>query len=121
MSDRTILVVEDDPLLRLNTVDMFEHAGLQVAECETADGALAYVHEHSSEIACIFTDVQMPGLANGIDLAKTIAEHWPHIAVLVTSGRVALPADCPRSIRFVAKPWLPLDVLTFVQEAAAAR
>jgi CheY-like chemotaxis protein len=120
MSGKTVLVVEDDPLLRLNTVDMFETAGLRVAECDTADGALAYVHAHSNEIACIFTDVQLPGEANGIDLATTITAQWPHIAVMVTSGRVRLPLECPRTIRFVAKPWLPLEVLTFVQAAAGA-
>lgn len=120
MPGKTVLVVEDDPLLRLNAVDMFETAGLYVAECDTADGALAYVHEHSNEIACIFTDVQMPGETDGIDLATTIAEQWPHIAVMVTSGRVKLPRRCAGTIRFVAKPWLPLEVLSFVQAAADA-
>ena len=114
---KSVLVVEDDPLLRMDAVMMFEEAGLSVVELETADEALAYVFEQPSDVGAIFTDVQFPGEADGFDLAGAVAANWPHITVLLTSGRVTPPIDLPRSVRFVAKPWRPLDVLTAMQNA----
>lgn len=117
ITGKSVLVVEDDPLLRTDAAMMFEEAGLSVVEMETADEALAYVLEQASDIAAIFTDVQFPGEADGFDLAGAVASRWPHITVLVTSGRARPPADLPKSVRFVAKPWRPRDVLTAMQSA----
>ena len=121
MPINTVMVVEDDPLLRLDAVTMFEGAGLHVVEMDNADDALAYTLEQSSQMAAIFTDVQMPGHADGLYLAKLVARHWPHITVLVCSGRVTPEGPLPANVRFMPKPWLPLDVLTEVQNAVYAR
>lgn len=117
IAGKTVLVVEDDPLLRGDATLMFEAAGLSVVEMETADEALAYVLEQAGDVGAIFTDVQFRGEADGFDLAGTVATHWPHITVLVTSGRARPPADLPRSVRVVSKPWRPLDVLVAMQNA----
>ncbi|RYB03067.1 response regulator [Lichenibacterium ramalinae] len=114
---KAVLVVEDDPLLRVDAATMFEAAGLWVIEMETADEALAYVRDQAADVGAIFTDVQFPGEADGFDLAGTVAARWPHITVLVTSGRARPPADLPKSVRFVPKPWRPLDVLAAMQNA----
>ncbi len=119
MSDRTILVVDDDALLRCDAFMMLDEAGLSVVEFENADDALSYVFQQSGRVAGIFSDVQTGGDANGIDLARTIAERWPHIAVVLTSGRIDPGPDLPSSVSFVPKPWRPLDVLTAMQNAAA--
>lgn len=117
ITGRSVMVVEDDPLLRIDAVMLFEEAGLDVVEMESADEALAFLLERAQDLAAIFTDVKFPGEADGFDLAGTAAAHWPHIAVLVTSGRASRPADLPASVRFVRKPWRPLDVLTAMQDA----
>ena len=114
---KAVLVVEDDPLLRMDATMMFEEAGLSVVEMESADEALAYVYEQAGDIGAIFTDVQFPGDADGFDLAGAVATHWPHITVLVTSGRTRPPQDMPETVRFLPKPWRPLDVLTAMQNA----
>ena len=114
---KSVLVVEDDPLLRMDAALMFEEAGLSVVELESADEALVYVFEQANDVGAIFTDVQFAGEADGFDLAGAVATHWPHITVLVTSGRVRPPCDLPKSVRFVPKPWRPLDVLTAMQNA----
>ncbi len=114
---KSVLVVEDDPLLRMDAALMFEEAGLSVVELESADEALAYVFEQANDVGAIFTDVQFTGEADGFDLAAAVSTHWPHITVLVTSGRVRPPRDLPKSVRFVPKPWRPLDVLTAMQNA----
>jgi CheY-like chemotaxis protein len=118
MQRTTILVVEDDPVLRLDAAMIFHEAGLDVVEMNSADDALAYTWEQSSHVAAIFTDMQMPGHSDGLHLAETVSRHWPHIFVLVTSGLVQ-PVDLPKNVTFIPKPWLPLEVLTAVQNAVS--
>ena len=113
-----ILVVEDDPLLRMDATLMFEEAGFDVSEFDSADDALAYVWDRADEIAAIFTDVQMLGDASGVELASMVTASWPHIAVLVTSGLFyEAPEDLPSRARFIPKPWLPDQILAHVQQA----
>ncbi len=108
---KRVLVVEDDPMLRVDAAAMLEEAGLEVVQLETGDSALSYVLEQSEEVAAVFSDVQMPGDTDGLDLARYIAVNWPAIIVVLTSGRVHPTQDLPANIRFVSKPWKPGDVL----------
>ncbi|MCW6510517.1 response regulator [Lichenifustis flavocetrariae] len=111
-----ILVVEDDPMLRMDATLLFEEAGFDVAEFDSADDALAYVWDCTEEVAAIFTDVEMLGSASGFDLAAIVISAWPHIAVLVTSGfHSDAPDDLPSRARFIPKPWHPAEVLGFVK------
>jgi two-component system, response regulator PdtaR len=116
---RTVLVVEDEPELRHLAGAVIEEADLQVVEVETADAALAFLQDHADEVVMVFTDVTVPGKADGVDLTLACAARWPHIRVLVTSGRVRLPKDgLPKTARFMPKPWRALDVLVAVDKAA---
>ena len=117
VAGKAVLVVEDDPLLRFDAATMFAEAGLSVIEMETADEAMAYLRTQARDIGAVFTDVQFPGEADGFDLAGMVAANWPHVTVLVTSGRARPPADLPKSVRFLPKPWRPLDVLSAMQGA----
>lgn len=60
------------------------------------------------DITLLFTDVSMPGALNGADLARQVAELWPQVDILITSGR---PDNLPPRVRFHAKPYVPIDVL----------
>ncbi len=112
MVSKRVLVVEDDPMLRMDAAAMLEEAGLDVVQMETGDSALAYVLEQSDSVGAVFTDVQMPGDTDGLDLAEYVAINWPAITVLVTSGHVHPKGDLlPGNIRFVSKPWVPAEVL----------
>ena len=115
MNPNTVVVVEDDPLLRLDAVTLIREAGHNVVEMDSADGALAYVWRQPRDVAAIFSDIEVPGNTDGEDLARTVSLHWPHITLLITSGRAAQDVSLPPSSRFLAKPWLPLDVLTAIQ------
>jgi len=109
-SSPSVLVVEDEPLIRLNAVDMVEAAGFQAIGASTADEAL-HVLELRDDIRAVFTDVHMPGSMDGLALIHLVAGRWPSIAALVTSGKVDLaPADLPRGARFFAKPWRPMQI-----------
>jgi CheY-like chemotaxis protein len=103
------MVVDDDVFERMGASDMFSHAGYEVLEAGNADDALR-IFEANSEIRLLFTDVSMPGLLNGSDLACQVAERWPRVGIIVTSGRPR-PDVLPASMLFHAKPYEPLAVL----------
>lgn len=66
-----VLVVEDEMLLRMRAVDMVEDAGFTPVEAVDADEAVAIL-ESRSDIALLFTDIQMPGSMDGLKLAHTV-------------------------------------------------
>ena len=111
MFAKRVLVVEDDPMLRMDAAALFEEAGLEVVQLETGDSALSYVLEQADSVGAVFSDVQMPGDTDGLDLAQYIAVNWPAITVVLTSGQVHPTTDLPGNIRFVSKPWVAAEVL----------
>lgn len=121
MTRRTVIVVEDEPLIRLNATSLFEEAGIHVVEFSNGDDAIDYVRDHKDDIAAIFTDVYLPGDMNGLELAGIVSAVCPDIAVLVTSGHITrLPRDTSPQVRYMAKPWMPLDVLAAMQDVLKA-
>jgi CheY-like chemotaxis protein len=100
-----VLVVEDEFLIRMNTVNMVAEAGYDTLEASNADQALEILERHP-EIAIVLTDINMPGSLNGIGLAETVAEQWPNVRVVLTSGRYLLrDEDLPDDDRFIVKPF----------------
>lgn len=107
-----VLVVEDEGLVRLMAVDMLEDEGFTVIEAATADVAWAIL-EARDDIAILFTDIEMPGSMNGLDLASRVAARWPRIRLVLTSGRMRLAnRDVPDHGQFVAKPYYPAQLLS---------
>lgn len=98
------LVVDDEPLIRMDTSDIVSEAGFHVIEARTADEALAFLKEHNS-LQLLFTDIQMPGAIDGVGLAQHVAKHWPHIKIIVASGAIVPPVGVlPDSVAFLNKP-----------------
>jgi CheY-like chemotaxis protein len=103
----SILIVEDEPLVRLCAVEVLEDAGYQVIEAASADEAIAIL-ESRADIRVIFTDIHMPGSMDGLKLAHAVRHRWPPIKIIVTSGREKIaPQDLPDGGRFFAKPYDP--------------
>jgi CheY-like chemotaxis protein len=99
-----VLVVEDEILLRMGAVDMVEDAGFTSIEAADADEAVAIL-ESRSDIALLLTDIQMPGLIDGLKLAHAVHERWPPIKIILVSGQLSpAAADLPTNSRFLAKP-----------------
>jgi len=99
-----VLVVEDEMLLRMRTVDMVEDAGFTSVEAVDADEAVAIL-ESRSDIALLFTDIQMPGSMDGLKLAHAVHERWPPIKIILVSGQLGLAnMDIPADSRFFGKP-----------------
>ena len=108
----TVLVVEDDPLVRMLGIDILEDAGFEVFEATNADEALALLCE-SGEVHLLFSDVNMPGSMNGLELAQVVHERWPAIHLLLTSGHHRpLDGELPGMGIFVRKPWTSEALLT---------
>jgi CheY-like chemotaxis protein len=99
-----VLVVEDEMLLRMRAVDMVEDAGFTAVEAVDADEAVAIL-ESRSDIALLFTDIQMPGSMDGLRLAHAVHERWPPIKIILVSGQLKLAnIDIPADSRFFGKP-----------------
>jgi two-component sensor histidine kinase/CheY-like chemotaxis protein len=99
-----VLVVEDEMVLRMRAADIVEDAGFTPVEAVNADEALAIL-ESRSDIAVLFTDIQMPGSMDGLKLAHAVHHRWPDIKIVLVSGQVK-PSDAerPADSRFFGKP-----------------
>jgi len=80
-----VLVVDDDVLERMGASVMFLDAGYKVLEARNAGEALRFF-ETNTDIRLLFTDLSMPGSINGSDLARQVAERWPRVGIIMTSG-----------------------------------
>jgi len=104
MARAVVLVVEDEFLLRMRAVDMVEDAGYTAVEAVDADEAVAIL-ESRSDIALLFTDIQMPGTMDGLELAQTVHSRWSPVKIILVSGRLKLTGiDLPLGSRFFGKP-----------------
>ena len=111
-----VLVVEDEMVLRMRAVDIVEDAGFTAVEAVNADEALSILEERS-DIALLFSDIQMPGSMDGLKLAHAVHERWPSIKIILVSGQVKLSdADKPMDSLFFGKP---LDVKQMITELRA--
>lgn len=100
-----VVVVEDEPIIRMMAVDAFEEEGFEVLEAATAPAALALM-EKQGGVTAMFTDIDMPGGMNGLELASVVHERWPHIALVVTSGVCRPEArQLPADGVFLQKPY----------------
>ena len=110
------LVVEDEELLRLHAACLLEEHGFTVLEAESADAALK-VMEARNDVRLLFTDIQMPGALDGMDLARQVHERWPNVLLVMTSGqRKPTRAEIPDDGRFIAKPYAGEELFAQVDD-----
>ena len=113
---RSVLVVEDEALIRLMLTCEFEDAGFEVHEAGSADGAVRLL-EAGLEVAAVITDVRMPGSIDGLGLAAWLARHHPGLPVVIVSGYVT-PSEVaglnPAVAAILPKPYNPVDVVALV-------
>ena len=118
VSPHVILIVEDDLLLRLLTIDILEHAGFVVLQADNADDAVAIL-DARSDIALLITDINMPGSMDGVKLAHAVRDRWPPIKIIVVSSS-APHSDLPAGSRFFPKPYLPDTMISEIRSLMAA-
>lgn len=101
----SILVVDDEPLIRMYAVDVLEDAGFVVFEAGDAEEALRLLDERP-QIKVLFTDINMPGKFDGLELARRVHSLRSDVQLIITSGRQRpADSDIPDSGAFVAKPY----------------
>ncbi len=75
---KAVLVVEDETLIRMTAADAIRDTGLEVFEAANAQQAIAILEERN-DIGLLFTDIDMPGHMNGMELSFVVSNRWPPI------------------------------------------
>jgi CheY-like chemotaxis protein len=100
----TILIAEDEPLIRMTLSDALADEGHTVLECANVLEAIATLGM-AQEIEAVVTDVDMPGGLNGLDLADLVSRTRPNVYVWIVSGREIGPDALPSRAMFLPKPY----------------
>lgn len=117
MAQPSILVLEDDEIIRALMVDVLEDFGAVVTSFPSADDGMIYLERGDDPVDLIVSDIQMPGLLNGYDLSRVVAHRWPEVQVVLTSGNTEMATQLGSSVRFLPKPWSTDHLLECVQTA----
>jgi len=105
-----VLLVEDEPLIRMEIADDLNDRGFEVIEAGNAHDAILIL-ESRSDVQVLFTDIDMPGRMNGLMLAAHTHAQWPLVKIIVTSGlRSVSINDMPPKSRFMGKPYVPNSI-----------
>lgn len=99
----SVIVVEDEILIRSIFVEELRSTGLRVVECGSADEAWSYL-QAGGEADLVFTDMVLPGSMDGNELARRINQAYPAIKMILTSGN-RLPTVDVDYLRFLQKPY----------------
>jgi CheY-like chemotaxis protein len=110
------LVVEDDELQREMVAVLLEESEMGVIQCESAEAALDVVEKIGTSLSLIFTDVNLAGSLDGVELAHFVRSNYPDVSVIVTSG-YAPQHPLPEGAMFMQKPWIPLELLREAERA----
>ncbi len=112
-----ILVVEDEPLIRLIVVEELTDLGYDVCEAESGDAAASIIHGHARSVSMLITDVHMPGSLDGFAVASLVRAHYPDAPIIFTTGR----PDVARSFAklrdndaLLSKPFLPSELIAMI-------
>lgn len=105
----TVLVVEDDAMIREIVKDELEDAGYTVVVASDADAAVAIL-EVRGDIRLVFTDIDMPGSMDGLKLAACVRDRWPPVHIIITTGK-GRPAMIPANALFIPKPYVGRNVV----------
>lgn len=116
-----VLVVEDEFSTRMVAADAISEMGLRVREAGDADEALQSLHDYP-DIGVLFTDIQIPGLVNGLELAEQVHEDRPDVELIVTSGGTKVQdSELPDNGTFLTKPYNTSRLVEVVKQKVASR
>jgi len=116
-----VLVVEDEPLVRMTMHDALSVEGFHVIEAANAIEAVT-VLQARLDILCVVSDVAMPGEMNGVSLTWEVKRRWPNIAMILSSGRLmATAGEVPDGTRLLRKPYPLTDLVIAVTGAIIDR
>lgn len=103
--ETVVLIVEDEPIIRLSATELVQELGYRTYEAGSADEAILLLEAHA-EITIILTDIQMAGTMDGLGLARLAAERWPPLRFIIVSGVLSPCVDeMPVGAIFLSKPY----------------
>ena len=119
-ADRTtsVLVVEDDYVSLEIITALFEHAGLKVHVASSGEAALTILRDRGPEIDWLFTDLRLPGLIDGGDVAEAYRLAHPYRPVIYASSARNRPQRAVQGSVFVEKPFAPKQILNLARMMA---
>ncbi|MGN7161476.1 response regulator [Sphingomonas sp. SAFR-052] len=99
-----VLIIEDEPILRIDAIDMVERAGFEAVEATSVDEAIRIL-ESRADIRIVYMDLDMPSGVKGIEVAAAIRDRWPPIEIILTAASHAKAnLDLPVRAEFHSKP-----------------
>lgn len=113
-----VMVVEDDPDIRMLLVDSLTEGGFNVVQAVDAADALMLLHHGATGIHGLVTDNRMPGAMNGVRLARFASDNWPWIHLVVAAQLVEVESQLPIGCRYFPKPYRMADVVEHLQQAS---
>lgn len=116
----TVIVVEDETLVRMHIAMSLEDEGFIVLEAANADDAMEFLDQHA-EISLMFTDIDMPGSMDGLKLAEAVRDRWPPIKIIIASGHRHLRDDLlPIEGKFFSKPYDHAQIISAMKKMLVA-
>lgn len=116
----SVLVVEDEALIRMDIADQLEREGFFVFEAANADQAIVVLNAEPS-VRIMFTDIDMPGSMDGLKLAGAVRNRFPPVQIIVTSGhRSVETSEMPDGSVFFNKPYRHAAVMASMRRLLAA-
>jgi len=112
---RTILVVDDDPLVLLGTQAMLEDIGHTVIAAGSAQAALDILRARG-DVELVITDHAMPRMT-GLQLCEAIREEWPGMPVILATGYAELPSGADTGLPRLSKPFFQNELARAVAAA----
>ena len=117
-NNTAILVVDDEPLARMEIGEVVRKCGFQAWEAANTAEALSMLEQAAGHFTGLITDINMPGTRNGVVLANHVRFMWPHIAIVVISAaRRPMDGLLPEHVFFLPKPIPPTALLSALQSS----
>ena len=113
----TVLIVENEAIIRLELATELREMGMVVLTAKDADDAIGILDLHP-EIALLVTDIRMPGSMDGLRLAHHVRDRWPPLKIIVASGLDTDLSQLPAGSVFLAKPYRPEGLSSAVARVA---
>lgn len=105
-----VLVVDDEPMVRMLAVDMFEELGCEAIEAGSGEEALSRLAERP-DVSLMFTDCRMPGMT-GPELAEAASKLWPKLRIVLVTGYHNIQSSTWPMV------WKPFDARSIEQVVA---
>jgi len=115
-----VLIIEDEPVLRIEALDMVERAGFEAVEAWSIDDAIRIL-ETRPDIRIVYMDLDMPRGVRGIEIAAAIRDRWPPIEIILTAATFNEPdLQLPVRAEFYPKPVQHDRVVAAMRRLASA-